>query len=430
VCFVDALDECEEKQARDMIQFFEHIGELDVSNNVHFQVCFSSRHYPHITVDKKLELFLEGQEGHTQDITNYVETELKIGNSKTAQQVRVELQAKASGIFMWVVLVVGILNTEFDRGQVHALRHKLQEIPGDLYELFRDILTRDSHHKDRMVSCLQWVLFAKQPLSPEQLFHALFTSNNPAMALRWSPETTEADIKRYLLNSSKGLAEVTMSKKPKVHFIHESVREFLLKENGLSKIWPEFGSNFEGQSHEQLKQCCLTYIGIDIATPLKILKRLPKASSLETARLRNLAVQMFPFLEYAVQNVLHHEDVAQGHGIYQADFIADFPSSHWVELNNIFVKREIRKHTKHVSCLYLLAELNLANLQCLKREEERYGYPLLAAAATGSEEALKLCMESVEVDRATETILNAVDTHRSQQNSAQSTARRDFVCSK
>ena len=71
-----------------------------------------------------LELVLEGQEGHTQDIADYIQTELKIGKSKVAQQLRVQLQEKASGIFMWVVLVVGILNKEFDRGQILTLQKK------------------------------------------------------------------------------------------------------------------------------------------------------------------------------------------------------------------------------------------------------------------------------------------------------------------
>lgn len=85
VCFIDALDECEETQIRDMISFFERVGELAASSGIRFQVCFSSRHYPHITIRKGLDLVLEGQEGHTQDITNYLETELKIGKSNVAQ---------------------------------------------------------------------------------------------------------------------------------------------------------------------------------------------------------------------------------------------------------------------------------------------------------------------------------------------------------
>jgi hypothetical protein len=52
VCFIDALDECEEQQIREMIQFFEHIGELAVSADISFRICLSSRHYPHITIRK------------------------------------------------------------------------------------------------------------------------------------------------------------------------------------------------------------------------------------------------------------------------------------------------------------------------------------------------------------------------------------------
>jgi hypothetical protein len=405
ICLIDALDECEEEQVRDMIQFFEHIGDLAVSNGIRFQVCFSSRHYPYITIRNGLELVLEGQEGHSQDITNYVETELKIGKSKVTQQVRVELQEKASGIFMWVVLVVGILNKEFDDGQVHALRRKLKAIPGDLHKLFRDILTRDSHNKDRLVLCIQWVLFAKQPLSPEQLYHALLLSIDPDAISEWDPEeTTKDDIKRFLLNSSKGLAEATASREPRVQFIHESVRDFLLKENGLGKIWPELGSNFQGQSHERLKQCCFNYISIDVATPLEIPDSLPKASSQPAAGLRKSATQTYPFLEYAVHNVLYHADAAEDGGISQVYFLDSFPLPRWVKLDNLFEKHEIRRHTERVSLLYLLAELNAANLirvhpsvgSCLDVEDERYGCAFFAANAIGNQEAMQVCVQGLK----------------------------------
>ncbi|KAF2689663.1 hypothetical protein K458DRAFT_290915, partial [Lentithecium fluviatile CBS 122367] len=439
VCFIDALDECEEEQVRDMIQFFERIGEIAVSTNIRLHVCFSSRHYPHITIRRGLELVLEGQEGHTQDIADYVETELKIGQSKIAQQIRSELQKKASGIFMWVVLVVGILNKEWDRGQIHNLRRKLQEIPGDLHELFRDILTRDSQNKENLALCIQWVLFAKQPLSPEQLYHAILSGVDPDAVSAWDSELiTEDVLKRFVLDCSKGLVETTMSKKQKVQFIHESVRDFLIKENGLRKIWPELESNFQGQSHERLKQCCSYYFSLDVATSLNIPNNLSKASSQEAAAMRTLAMQRFPLLEYAVRNVLHHADTAEGSGVSQKHFLDSFPPPQWVKLDNLFQKHKVRRHSERVSCLYLLAELNMANLikvrlsanQCLAVEDERYGCPLFAAAATGSEGALELCMNAIRMDRATGRPLHIGDEPKSQRGLAQRTARRDFVYSK
>ncbi|KAI1527404.1 Arp Ankyrin repeat [Pyrenophora tritici-repentis] len=439
VCLIDALDECEEDQVRDMVQFFEHIGDLVVSNGIRFQVCFSSRHYPHITIRNGLELVLEGQEGHSQDITNYVETELKIGKSKTAQRVRAELQEKASGIFMWVVLVVGILNKESDRGQVLTLQRKLREIPGDLHELFRDILTRDTHNKEGLVLCIQWILFAKQPLSPEQLYHAILSGVDLEVVAEWDPEEITKDVvKRFILDSSKGLAEVTASKEQRVQFIHESVRDFLLKENGLGKIWPEFGSNFQGQSHERLKQCCLNYISVDVATPLKIPNDPLKAFSQQAASLRKSATETFPFLEYATRSVLYHADAAEDGGISQAGFLDSFPLPRWVKLDILFEKHEVRRHTERVSLLYLLSELNAANLirihpsisSCLDEENERYGCAFFAANAMGNQEAMQACIGGLVISPSVFEYSKSCPEKDSIKERVEGSLGRDFKYSK
>ncbi|KAJ8108286.1 hypothetical protein ONZ43_g6473 [Nemania bipapillata] len=75
VCFIDALDECDEDQIRDMLSFFEHSGALAIASNIRFQVCFSSRHYPTISITRGLQMVLEGQEGHNKDITNYINSQ-------------------------------------------------------------------------------------------------------------------------------------------------------------------------------------------------------------------------------------------------------------------------------------------------------------------------------------------------------------------
>jgi hypothetical protein len=351
VCFIDALDECEEDQVRDMIQFFEHIGDLAVTNDIHFQVCLSSRHYPYITIHKGVELVLEGQEGHSQDIVSYIESELKIGKSKIVPEIRAKLQQKASGIFMWVVLVVRFLNKASDQGKVDTLPQKLQELPGDLHELFFDMLTRDSYDKKELVLCIQWLLFAKQPLSPEQLYYAIKAGGDPVDITEWDPEVITQDvIHRYILNSSKGLAEITTLNEPKVQFIHESVRDFLWKEDGLGRIWPELKTNFPGQSHERLKQCCLKYLSFDFAARLGISDRDSSTTpSDEAARLRKSAAQKFPFLKYAAQNLLFHADAAEGAGISQADFLDNFQPYQWVKFHDLFENFQERRHKQDLA---------------------------------------------------------------------------------
>ena len=439
VCFIDALDECDERQIRDMVSFFEHIGELAVSAQIRFQVCFSSRHYPHITIGRGLGLVLEGQEGHTQDIINYLDSELRIGHSKIAEQIRTDIQERASGVFMWIVLVVEILNKEHDSGRIHALRRRLHELPGDLHELFRDILTRDSHNRDELILCIQWVLFAKQPLRPEQLYFAILSGVEPQTLSKWDPdEISIRDIQRFILSSSKGLAEITMSETPKVQFIHESVRDFLLNENGLGKIWSELESNFEGHSHERLKQCCNSYIKLGVALSLGLGENLPKASSEEATALRKSATDAFPFLEYAVHHLLYHADVAQRCNFSQVNFIQSFQRIEWIRLSNLLEKNQVRRHTQNASLLYVLAELNMSNLieihpsvlLFLEVEDERYGLPLFASLATGSESAVRTFLKACTASQSSGSRLHQFCDQYKQRARRQASIGRGFVFSK
>ncbi|KDE76767.1 ankyrin repeat protein [Aspergillus oryzae 100-8] len=393
ICFIDALDECAEDEIRDMISFLQTISADTTSTGIEFYVCLSSRHYPHITIRKGITLVLEGQEGHRQDITNYLDTELNIGDTDLARQISIDVQNKALGVFMWVVLVVGILNKEYDSGNVCELKERLRAIPGDLHQLFRDILTRDNRDNGRLLLCIQWVLFAKEPLRREQLYFAIHSGIKPLSA--WGPDITPAVMDRYILDCSKGLAEVTKGKTQTVQFIHESVNDFLLRENGLMEICPDLGSDFQGQSHERLKQCCLTQM--TIAARSNLGHSLPIASSPEATQLRQSVHREFPFLEYAIQNVLHHGDAAEGGGVSQLGFIQTFQLDRWIPLYNLFEKHQVRRYTPDVSLLYILAEHNLANLIgihpsnlcCFDVGEGRYGTPIFGALATNSGEAVR-----------------------------------------
>lgn len=403
MCFIDALDECDESQVRDMISFFEQLGALAISSGLHLRICLSSRHYPHITIEKGIELILDGQKGHKQDITNYVGSELKIGKSELAQEIRAKLQEKAMDVFMWVVLVVGILNKEHDRGRVHALRQRLNDISSDLDALFHDILTRDLENRDEVVLCLQWVLFAQCTLPPEQLYFAILAGVDSKGLSTWdSVNITPKVIKRFVLDSSRGLVEVVGLKSQKVQFIHESVRDFLL-EGGLGKVWPDLRDEFEGRSHENLKQSCCTYLSQDFFSDLLIPAKLPKANSPKAASLRHRLSNAFPFLEYAIQNTLLHADAAQGLSVPQRDFISDFDFSRWIRLHNIFEKDQIRRHHEDARSLYILAELECSHLvaldesisDCFHLGIERYRCPMFAALATQSIVTVKMLKASL-----------------------------------
>jgi nucleoside phosphorylase len=295
VCFIDALDECDEDQVREMVAFFKQLGYLAASSQFQFRVCFSSRHYPYITIGEGLELVLEGQEGHCQDIRDYVQSELKAGSGKLAEQIKAEILEKAAGIFLWVVLVIRILNKECDHGRARAFRDRLREIPKGLEELFKGILKRDNHNIKELILCLEWILYAVRPLKREELYFAILAGVEPKALTAWdSEEHTKQDMEKFILSSSKGLAELTRSKNQTVQFIHESVRDFL-KGYGLDRLRSDLGGNFRDRSHELLKKCCETYMAIDTSEHLPLRVPLPVASSKDAASLRQLVSEKFPF---------------------------------------------------------------------------------------------------------------------------------------
>ncbi|KAJ4165666.1 hypothetical protein LMH87_007289 [Akanthomyces muscarius] len=413
MCFIDALDECSEIEIRDMMSFFEELSNQAISRNIVFQVCFSSRWYPNITISKGLSLDLGLQKGHKQDILNYIDSKLKIGHDKVAKEVRMELEQRStrSGLFMWVSLVVGILQRHYDHRGEYGLKKRLDDIPEDLHKLFHDILirykhgilTRDMHDKehneDELLLCMQCVLFARRPLAPQELYLALC----PGASESGFDGMDEADARKLVLSSSRGLAEVTMSKEtPKVQFIHESVRDFLLKGNGLYEVWPEVEWRFRGNSHERLKQCCLNYTNMSIGI-LDGSDLLPKAETgewIDAKLAAKKAKQRLPFLEYAVESVFYHADTAAGDGVSQAEFFQSFSTADWMTLQ--YLVRGFTGPVRKRRLLYLLAEHNAANLIsrhpeklfCFKVEDEVWGAPVLAALATKSHEAVCAFMKA------------------------------------
>ena len=401
-CFIDALDECGESEIRDMVEFFERLADSAVANQIQFQVVFSSRHYPHVTISKSVGLVLEREEEHSEDIQRYVEDKLKIKKRDGGYRERIldKILEKAAGVFMWVVLVVDILNQSSDQGRppVYLLK-KLEDLPSDLHELFHDILMRDENHKDELLLCLQWVLFARRPLRPEELYYAIHAGISPQFLVNYTLD--EEQVERFILNSSKGLAEVTNAKTKSVQFIHESVRDFLLRDGGLKTLSTNLGSNFEGESHDRLKTCCVEYINMNN------IQELIENLTLESATKDPIMPvgQEHPFLEYATYNILYHANAAADRGLVQEDFLRQFSLPRWVTLHNLVERFQARHYKSNVSLLYVLAENNLASLipiyssssgqTCLDIEEDRFGTPLFAARATKSDEAALALMRSV-----------------------------------
>lgn len=357
ICFVDALDECNEAEVREMVSFF---NELANSSNTRLHVCFASRHYPNIRIKKAFTIILESRIEHDQDIIKYIDSKLDLEEAANSRLIRSELNRKASGVFVWIVLVINALNKEYDYGGKHNLLNRLDDIPGDLDTLFRNILNRPDDNINQLFLCIQWLLFARSPLTPAELYFAVISGTEPdKLALCHSDEISVTDMKMFILHSSRGLTELSKAKRPTVQFIHESVKNFLIKEDWLPVLGRHVGGGFQGQSHQILKQCCLAYIR---GEPVSALARHSPTQDEE------LVARRFPFLEYAVRNVLYHADEAESNGISQKQFLENFSVHEWSRLYDLLTPKWDRtsewyiqandwpEYSPNVSLLYVLAD--------------------------------------------------------------------------
>jgi ankyrin repeat protein len=401
-CFVDALDECDEQQVVDMVQYFEELAEQCTNKGVLLRICFSSRHYPYIAIQRGVRLTLEDQSGHGEDLATYVASRLQIEDPVLLEDLQTQLLRKAAGVFMWVVLVVSILNKEYRHNGL-ALRKRLAEIPSDLSELFKDILRRDKENMAGLRLCILWILLAKRPLQPQEFYHALWSG----LALEDQADEQIPDVgvpgasdslnrfNRCVISNSKGLAEVTKSKQPTVQFIHESVRDFLVKERGLHELWPDLGFDWESSSHETLKKCCDSYLN-HTSVRASVRKVLSHRHELQSS-----VSNEYPFLEYTSQHVLYHANAAAG-AVPQDEFLSSFSVSHWINVNNHFERFKIRGYSSDASLFYILADKGFPELirTRLKKDPhihvsgERYGYPLFAALANGNKDAVAAVLNS------------------------------------
>lgn len=410
-CFVDALDECDEQQVRDMVAFF---CQLQHDNVDRVSFCFTSRHYPAIGVHDCTELVLEDQASHNTDLATYVQGYLAGQHSQYMREVGAQVLERASGVFLWVVLVVNIINTEYARGRVQSVKARLREIPQKLSDVFRGMLRKDSEDMESFLLCLRFILFSARPLKLAEFYHAMVTGAGPADVTASDPDTTGDDMERFLLHHSKGLAELTsLTTVRTVQFIHESVRDFLIKDGGLRELFPNDG-DVQVSAHEQLKICCYHYL--NAVQSIKGCGRLATLSS-ESSTSPSRALDLdFPFLDYAHRFVLYHAEQAAS-TIPQHDFLQTFPLETWIIIRDLYHSEDGYERIGDATLLYVLARENLPRLISsvmrgqlnMEPSNGRHKYPLFVAIAYRNREAVQALLLQQD-DRFTEALFKS--THR------------------
>lgn len=318
---IDALDECSDNEAQSVVSMLESLGRSAMESGKVLNICLSSRHYPNIRMHAAAELALDSQADHDEDIRKYVSSNLICNNTSIEQEVL----RKANHVFLWVELVVKMLNKAYIDGQVRKMEKLLREEPSDLNELYIRILTEGQTTQDlrECVLILQWVLFAKRTLSSKELHFAVLSGTEADELDAWNEQVeTFQIIEKNITIVSRGLIEVREQKDHwgktmrTTQFIHESVKDFLLREGGLQRLDSSLSPQIIGNSNSRLAEYCLAYI---MVYPIEImaLKLTAGSTAIHPRKAGEKLNGDFPFLDYAIQNVLFHANQAEAENVSQ-----------------------------------------------------------------------------------------------------------------
>ncbi|KAK7906364.1 hypothetical protein PG985_016370 [Apiospora marii] len=399
---VDALDECDESEVRDVVEFLESLSVDASRDSGPLQICLSSRHYPSIRMKRALELTVEESLDHQNDIAKYIGEKLQVREA----EIETEIKRRAEGVFLWVVIVVSLLNRAYDEGRVEAMRKTLEGVPSRLEEIFDTILGKDVVDMGETVRMLQWVLLSQRLLKPLELFAAAVTvgMTRPAIDV----------IQRRITTSSRGLIEVRKGMAESVQFIHLSVNDFLFRQKRLQALDPTLGPEPLTASHGRLWARCWSSIQ-HVATV-----------SMDTQHIKSLTSED-PFLGYAASHILNHaeralsQDVMAGENKepedresspYSSDISPATGIQQWLrELDGWFQRwkqfviatdsNEFKlEKGVDVGLVYTLASNGLPNLlgaiaeRCnVNTQGGKYGNALQAASVRGSQEVVRLLLE-------------------------------------
>uniref|UniRef100_A0A093VPM2 Putative ankyrin repeat protein n=1 Tax=Talaromyces marneffei PM1 TaxID=1077442 RepID=A0A093VPM2_TALMA len=301
---VDALDECSFDEITSVVSFLEDLGLDAVQAKTNLRICLSSRPYPNVSMKKNLELTLDGNAKHDNDIKKYVETKL---NTKIPNIRKIEkgILQKANGVFLWVVLVVEMINTAVDRGRVEEIQKTLDDIPSDLDDFFERVIFNGPEKNPETLLMFQLVLFSKKQLTPAELVFAVVARFHEGYLKPKSQfEMNDDMLEARIVDSSKGLIEVSRTEySSRVQFIHQTVTDFFLRNRRLERHYPKLEPDAIAASHDRLRASCLNYI-----------EKFPiDSQSHKDQSARELKAE-YPFLEYSAMYLLDHAEAAlQGH---------------------------------------------------------------------------------------------------------------------
>jgi ankyrin repeat protein len=332
VLMVDALDECDLQEIRDMVYFLDSLATSTALQGISFNICLASRHYPNVSIRLCEKLIVENEDSHTRDIYKYVRANLHTEPETQRYLLVQHMMHKSEGVFLWVVLVTRRLNERFDSGaNLAELLLDIEALPDQLDTLIQGIISFGASDACFLPMML-WTLVVSTKMTSDEFCFAIKFCAGRFTSPRWDQYTLSADdpaaAKRFVLQSSKGLVELIGHdlnlSSCSTQFVHESVRQHILR-GGLAGLRPTLSCNVEAVSHAIMASWLQDYVRNGSWDDVEPLSDLWDDS----------LAQAFPLLNYVSCSTFAHMESAHARGALEIGDLRRFPLKHWIGFRKV-----------------------------------------------------------------------------------------------
>ncbi|KAF3057728.1 Ankyrin repeat domain-containing protein 50 [Trichoderma lentiforme] len=404
--FVDALDECGENHAKDIVQRLTWLLEKLPPHPAwtHIHICFTCRHYPILSSRGLLEIWLEME--NKNDISTYVQSELKLSSFEEPIPSGIQnlIIARASGVFLWARLVAHqARDLELNGAGSNKIEKTIRSIPEGLHELYKELIRGMGPSSLRLI---QWVCCSMRPLSTEELRWAMVidarfsTLQECQKSENYIPDSRR--MNQRLINLSRGLIEVTPGPGAEiVQFNHQSVKDFFMTEGlGILDTTSASADESVGMAHLELLKTCICYLKME---------EISRSTSIEDDYRRT---PEFPFLQYATTSWIPHLQQSDDKRVGQGDILKllSWPSNilvefwtrifHYVDGYSNYCPSE-GTTLVHITAKYRMIATLTAILESrsetninINSKDSHGRTPLLWATEKGHEAAVKLLLDA------------------------------------
>jgi ankyrin repeat protein len=388
--FVDALDECGDDSARELLDFFQGIVTASEAQRYRgLKICVSSRHYRLVRADVLHEIIVDGE--NLADIRTYVAQKLDSFREGTRKydELLSSITSRAGEIFQWSVLVVArVIRSLEGKKPIETILRDIEETPQELFRLYHKIVRSYMENTninvwDRRLfhDLFQWVALAKRPLSLRELEFALEVSsptnnlNTNSAHGDWYEDDTQCAAIEYLSYGLMSVVEMPRSShtgydndflpRRAVQFVHHSIQEYFARGEGIKDL-----QDFESDPLRVVRAAELDIVRVCYESVL-IVDSVPILNADDQhALIRDIPTQ-HPLLEYALEYIFEHARSAEQGQTVQYDLVRIL---RWPQHNCVakldrclsFTRRptSLRPLYSTRSLLHVAAAFDIFNLVC------------------------------------------------------------------